>query len=487
MKKSFLLLSFLTLSAFSFLLNAQGQHVRNHIEWLKCDTLFTNSVTGIMVMDSRGNTVASWNPDLPLLTASTIKTISTGLILKALGPDYQFSTKIAHDGFIKNGVLYGNLYIVGGADPTLGSRDTVAIPVERIFEQWYTFISSAGIERINGSIVADDRFFTDEDIHPSWSWSNIGPSFGSGASGLSFCENSQFIRFVAGKNEGDDVIIESVYPEVPGMIFINRLTTSSSSAKERVSYYVSELDKKGELRGSIPAGKDSSVLQISNKFGPLACAFEFDKFLTGKGIKITRDILYASDLQNVPNQDSLAILGESFSPPLFSILNVTNRISNNFYAETFFKMLGKFYTGVGSYDSSRVAALRLMQDIGLKPRGYKQDDGSGLSRQNYVSARFFCKFFSKMKEFDIFDEYFVSFPQPGGPGTLKGVLGNSDPLKKSRIHAKSGSLSGVRCYAGYVEREDGEIWTFAILTNNYSVKTSAMQPGIEAFLESMIK
>ena len=92
-----------------------------------------------------------------------------------------------------------------------------------------------------------------------------------------------------------------------------------------------------------------------------------------------------------------------------------------------------------------------------------------------------------MKEFDIFDEYFVSFPQPGGPGTLKGVLGSAEPHKKSRIHAKSGSLSGVRCYAGYVEREDGEIWTFAILTNNYSVKTSAMQPGIEAFLESMIK
>jgi D-alanyl-D-alanine carboxypeptidase/D-alanyl-D-alanine-endopeptidase (penicillin-binding protein 4) len=468
-------------------INAQGHYVKKYIETLKKDTLFTNAVIGIMVMDSKGHTVASWNPDMPLLTASTMKTISTGLILKTLGPDYRFTTRLGHSGYISGGVLYGDLYIIGGADPTLGSKDTVATPIEKVFEMWYDFLNRAGIKRINGSIVADDRFFEEENIHPSWSWSNLGPSFGSGTSGLSFCENSQYFKLIPGINPGDDVAISSVYPEVPDMMYRNRMTTSVPEKDEGCDYYISAMERVGEFRGTLPAGKDSVIVQVSNKFGPLACAMEFRKYLEKRGVLSTREIRYAPDMYEATPQDLLQVIGETVSPPLISIINVTNRISNNFYAETFFKMLGKTLTGTGSYDSARVAARRVLQDMGLSLRGYRQDDGSGLSRQNYVSTRFFCNFFFKMKEIDTFEEYFASFPQPGGPGTLQTVLKEVDPTKKTKIHAKSGSLSGVRCYAGYVERENGELWTFAILTNNYSVRTSSMQPGVEGFLKSMLK
>ena len=143
-------------------------------EQMKTDSLLINAVVGILAVDENGRTIASWNPDMPLLTASTMKTITTGLGYEVLGPGYRFSTRIAYDGHIENGVLHGNLYIVGGADPTLGSRDTIAIPIDTVFNAWAQAVRKAGIRRINGRIVGDDRIFEEESIPSSWSYGNIG-------------------------------------------------------------------------------------------------------------------------------------------------------------------------------------------------------------------------------------------------------------------------------------------------------------------------
>jgi len=453
---------------------------------MKSDTLFTNSVTGIMVMDSKGKTIAQWNPDSPLLTASTMKTISTGLALKVLGPDFRFKTRIGYSGKIENGILDGDLYIIGGGDPTLGSKDTVAIPIEKVFGEWCDAIAAAGITKINGSIVGDDRFFEEETIPESWSWGNLGPDYGSAASGLSFCENIQYFTFVPGKSKGEPVELKNIYPAIPGMEYKNQLKTGASGTGDRSSYYVSDLAKIGVFKGTLPEGKDSVVVTGSSKFSPLMCAEEFRLFLIKKGIESNPEIQDIKNF-NAPAQSDLTVICETYSPVLKLIVNVTDRISNNFFAETIFKMIGKQVTGIGSYDSATVAAKKLLVEMGVNLKGYTQVDGSGLSRQNYVSARFFCNYFAKMKEMNNFAEFIGALPQPGGPGTLKNVLNNVDTRTKSRMHAKSGSLSNVRCYAGYVDRGKGKYYYFAILTNNYPSKASNMQVGVEGFLGALLK
>ena len=485
MKNSASLLLIILALATSYNSLAKDRNIQRHVNQMKKDTLFSNSVVGIMVMDSKGRGVASWNPDAPLLTASTMKTISTGLALQILGPDYRFKTRIGYSGIIRDSVLEGDLYIVGGGDPTLGSKDTVATPIEKIFTLWYDALKAAGIKKISGSIIGDDRFFENEAIPDSWSWSNLGPYFGSTASGLSFCENLQYFTFIPGKAKGEPVELSSVYPSLPGMVYKNKLLTGETGTGDRSSYYISDLAKIGEFKGSLGAGKESYILTGSSKFAPLMCAEEFRLFLASKGVECTSGIADISEIP-APPQEKLIIIGETYSPKLISIINVTNRISNNFYAETLFKMLGKQMTGVGSYDSSVVAAKRLLAGMGLSLKGYTQVDGSGLSRQNYVSARFFCKYFARMKEMSNFAEFIGTLPQPGGPGTLKNVLKDVESSTKSRIHAKSGSLSNVRCYAGYVERKGGDYYYFAILTNNYPARTSVMQVGVERFLGSLV-
>ncbi|MCF0174744.1 MAG: D-alanyl-D-alanine carboxypeptidase, partial [Bacteroidales bacterium] len=118
---------------------------------------------GVKVYNLRtGETVYSLNEDKRFVPASTIKTLCTGAALLSLGPDYRFKTTIAYDGFIdENGTLQGNLYIVGGADPTLGSRKKFANSLNEIYARWAEAISKTGIRKIAGSVIGDDRLFCD--------------------------------------------------------------------------------------------------------------------------------------------------------------------------------------------------------------------------------------------------------------------------------------------------------------------------------------
>jgi len=197
---------------------------------MKTDPMFQNAIIGILAVDDNGKVVAEWNSNMPMLTASTMKTISTGVGLAYLGKDFRYSTKIAYTGEIKEGVLEGNLHIIGGGDPTLGSKDTVAFAIDSIFGVWTAAIKSLGINRINGNIVVDDTYFVREQMPDSWSWGNFGASYGSTASGLSFYENVQDFKLYPGKSVGDAATIEVVYPQVPGLEVVNEVTTGPARA-----------------------------------------------------------------------------------------------------------------------------------------------------------------------------------------------------------------------------------------------------------------
>lgn len=465
--------------------------VQNYIDsQMKTDSLLINASVSINAIDGDGNTIASWNSDTPLLTASTMKTITTGVALEVLGSDYKFSTKIAYDGNIdKNGVLNGNLYIVGGGDPTLGSRDTIAFAADSIFGVWTNSIRAAGIKRINGKVIGDDRYLVDETIPGSWQWGDVGYDYGSGASGLAFAENLSYFEFEAGKEIGDPVSITPLDPYSPKMIYINEATTGEKGTGDDTRYRVSDLAPVGKFLGEYGIDRRKDTIAFSNKFGPITCANAFASFLANQGIINNGITDIKSELKANPNgvscQDKLTYICETFSPELIEIVNVTNRISNNFFAETLLKSVGKALCGESDYYHATKAVREYIESRGVSVFGFTQDDGSGLSRENYVSSKFFCNYYTMMSKSATFAAFFESLPGPGRPGTLKSVLRNEDPELKATIRAKSGSLSGTRCYAGYVDSKERGLIKFAILVNNYSCPTRMVQPLIEGFMKEL--
>ena len=280
------------------------------------------------------------------------------------------------------------------------------------------------------------------------------------------------------------------------MTYINEATTGPKGDGDNTEYYASSITPIGKFVGTYGIDAKPRTLAQSNKYGPATCASEFAAFLKKRGVgcKGITDVRQMEYDGAVPAQKDLVYIAETFSPELRRIVKVTNTISNNFFAETIFKMVGKTLierkTGEPcmnvSYGQARRIIKEYLKDRDVSTYGYTQDDGSGLSRQNYVSPRFFTRFYAMMAKSADFREYLSSFPGPGRPGTLQNVLRNADPDLKKTIYAKSGSLSSVRCYAGYVDSDRG-LLRFAILVNNYDCPTSKVQPKIEGFLEALAK
>ena len=149
--------------------------------------------------------------------------------------------------------------------------------------------------------------------------------------------------------------------------------------------------------------------------------------------------------------DSLKILGSSFSPTLDRIVFETNHASNNVYAETLFRTLGKTLRSSAGYDSSYVAINDAFAELGLAgQKGVRIQDGSGLSRQNLVSPEALCRFLYAMTSSPAFDVFLNSLPSPGFAGTLEYNMKGQPEALRSRVKVKSGSMEGVRCYSGYI-------------------------------------
>ncbi|MBO5418797.1 MAG: D-alanyl-D-alanine carboxypeptidase/D-alanyl-D-alanine-endopeptidase [Bacteroidales bacterium] len=428
----------------------------DHIQAIKeaaSASTFKDAVLSLCIMGMDGDKKLGINETKMLVPASNMKLISTGTALHELGPEFRFRTDIQYDGEISEGTLHGNLYIKGGADPTLGSKDTIATDLEITFLQWKKFLDDSGIQRIEGSVVGDGSWLDGMSEEQTWMWNDIGTYYGSGVTGLMFYENMQSFIAKPGLAEGDPVDIRPSYPDAPWMEFRYTCTTGKPKTGDRLYMFTSDLAPVAEIRGTLGIDRGTKRVDCSNKFPEYTCAHYFVEWLSRKGITCSEgaaDYKLGKDRRK-PDDSSRITAGSTFSPSLSRIAYTTNHASNNLYAETLLRTLGKELRSHSSYDSSYVAVndvlCRLMSG---NCTGIRIQDGSGLSRQNLVSAEFFCRFLNAMAGSPNFCCFLESLPRPGGNGTLHYNMSRVSSDIKSRIRVKSGSMNGIRCYSGYI-------------------------------------
>ena len=467
-----------------------AQSIQETIEAILNDPALSESIVGICARTGDGNTLADIDADNMILPASNMKLISTGTALHRLGPEHQLTTRIGHDGKIINGVLNGNLYIIGGGDPTTCSKDSIASPQDELFGQWEKMIRDAGIRRINGYVIGDGRFFDGMPEHPSWQWSDIGTYYGSGPTGLMFYENTQSFRASAGKNVGDAVNIVPSHPEAPWMEFRYNCTTGKAGTGDQLYMYASDLAPVAEIRGTFGVDRAAKRVDCTNKFPEYTLASYFADYLKAKGISSDgpADFRLCTGTDAKPLEE-VEIIGCTHSPSLKRIIYETNHQSNNLYAETLGKILSKTMTGSSCYDSTYVAMKAVMKELGVDTSyGIKMADGSGLSRKNYISADFFCRFLTAMMSSPHFEDYIHTLPSPGSNGTLASNMKGSPAEMKERIKVKSGSMEGVRCYSGYIIPSEGckdETIIFSIMVNNCTAPTWKLRQLLDKIMAAL--
>lgn len=451
------------------------------------DPALSDAVVGIYAQRGDGSTVVDINSKTMLVPASNMKLITTGAAIHTLGPDYRFKTAIGYDGSIEDGVLNGNLYIIGGGDPTLGSKDSIATDINVTFRKWEEMIRKAGIRKIEGRIIGDGRRIDGMAEESSWLISDAGTYYGTGVTGLMFYENMMSFSVSGGREVGSSVNITPHYPETPWMEFRYNCTTGGKGTGDLLYMYTSELAPIAEIRGTFGVDRGSKRVDFSNKFPEYTCASYFLNYLKKKGIQCSGGCGdFKLDKTWEANGD-ITVIGSTSSPSLSRIVFETNHASNNVYAETLMRTLGHEATGSACYDSSYVAMKDILKLLGANGN-VRIQDGSGLSRQNLVSPSFFCMFLERMMHSPHFEDYVASLPSPGGSGTLEYNMKNYPEAMKQRIKVKSGSMNGVRCYSGYIIPTDGckeDTIIFSIMVNNCTAPTWKVRPLLDRIMATL--
>ncbi len=487
-------------SAVAQVASVQGKTVRTkaqkYVEIASRSEILKSSVFGVLAMTEGGDTLASWNSDTRMIPASTMKLVTTGIAIHRLGPDFKYVTRIGYRGSVRDGVLDGDLYIIGGGDPTIASKDSIAIPRAMLFARWKSFLDKAGIKTITGHVIGDGRYFDGPQEKDTWSYQDIGTAYGAGFDGLCFYENAQDFKVSAGASVGSPVNVRVSFPVLPWMKYEYSGKTSPAGTGDELYLFNTEFLPCAEIRGSFAIDRKPKTEEFSNRFGAYTCAYYFCEFLKSNGISVSQgpaDVRHGRIRSNLSSLeygpyasrfDDLNMLGQTYSPSLKRIARETNLKSDNFYAETLFRTLGRRLHHSASYDSSYVAVNEVMRSLKVIADDARIVDGSGLARHNYVSPSFFVRFLSAMMDSPSFGDYIQTIGQPGGRH-YESRLREAPASMKARVHLKSGSMNGVRCFSGYIEPSAGsksDTIIFSIMTNNSLVPASRVDPVIDRII-----
>ena len=418
-----------------------------------------------------GEVIDSYRLDHVVPPASVMKLLTTGAALEILGPTYRFPTILEYSGSIENGVLHGDLYIRGGCDPSLGWKGRTGF-----LDKWVRAIKAAGIQRIDGSVVADMTMLDGDAQNPNWLCEDAGNYYAPGIFSLNYYGNTMNILLKSGE-PGSVATVVSTDPKVEDVYFINRIRC------DKISYdgaFVSGLPYSREryLTGAVPSNLGTFGLKGDLPNPGLLLARHLTQRLRDAGVRVERDATYVADYN--PLTPARMEIYTHYSEPLSEILKETNVNSNNLYAEALFRYLGTRYTLPGTIHNSQDFLRDYWRRRGVNIQNAIIKDGCGLAPQDAVSAKTFVQVLTIMSRSKNKSAWLASLPVSGQTGTLKTLCPQTE--LEGRIHAKSGTIAGTKNFAGYIDMPNGQTWVFAILINSAPGKAKNIQNIIQQYL-----
>lgn len=355
-------------------------------------------VFGLALVAPNGELVYGRDADRPLIPASTQKLVTAATTIEKLGPDFRLKTRLLATGPVKDGVLHGDLVLVGSGDPTLGDPrwgrvvpNRPRTPLESLAKQ----VAEAGIREVTGQVIGHAGVLPWQPEADGWKPSYIQRGYASRSSGL------------------------------------------TSNGGRRL------WESRGQVQGA-PAA--SPALETTNAL---------------------RDLLGAESVSihgppGITEDDPAGeIVAEIHSPELREMLRYTVQRSDNHLADALWRTAGRT-VGDGSWSSGGDAALEVLNALGVDTRGINFADGSGLSRDDRITARQLATLDAAMAA-KHGAEWTDLKAVAGQSGTLRGRL--SHTMARGALHGKTGTLRDVRALAGSVHGPHGR-WHFAVLGNH---------------------
>lgn len=421
---------------------------------------------GVHVVEiESGREVFGRRPDDLHIVASNTKLVTTAVALDRLGPGYLFETRFLLRGRIEGSSLDGDLAVVGGGDPNISGRhydgDSFAV-----FRRWAAALRERGVRRVEGDLFLDHGLFVGDEVHPDWPARGQDRWYQAPVSALSFSDNCVLVRVKPGERAGSPAAVELV-PDLDLFEVTNRAKTVAGRSRHGAQIGRRAGGDELTVQGTLTprGGKVERWVSVPNPVRYFGAGVR--TALALEGIELSGDLRPVSHLPGL-QWEGVA----THRTDLLTAIHVTNKRSQNFYAESLIKLVGAVGCGQGSWHAGIRAARELLADFGIAPGTYVMADGSGMSRGNRFTPRQLTTLLRSMYFHRWGREFLRSLPY-SGEQELSWNERLAEPPYLNNVFAKTGTLSGVSTLSGYAKGRSGRLYAFSILLNGNSGRRAA--------------
>lgn len=400
------------------------------------------------------------NADTPRNPASTMKLLTTLVALEELGPAYSWKTEAYAAAPVRNGVLDGDLYIKGYGDPYL------------VIEHFWRFLRAlrkGGLETIRGDLVLDEGFFeaapgrpADFDHRPQRAY-NVQPR--------ALLVNFQAVNIRFSPQPGAQRVQIVADPQPAQLAIDNRVQLARgpcAGGARAVGMRVAA--QRADLQRLVFSGRYSADCGDDEMYRVVA---ESGSYIHGvfKSLWTEMGGHFDGGVREGAVPEGAQLLHSALSPPLSEIIRVVNKYSNNVMTRQILLTLGaEKYGPPGTVDKGVQVLHEWLAQRKLDFPELVIENGSGLSREERISARHLGELLLRAYESPYMPEFLASLPILSMDGTLKRRYGGA---LAGRAHLKTGSLDNVRAQAGIVLDEKGRRVVMVILHNDARADTPA--------------
>ena len=404
----------------------------------------------------------SWQNQVPVNPASLMKLLTTTAALDLLGPAWTWNTPVWLTGTVQpNGVLEGNLVIKGSGDPKL--------VVERL---WLLLrrVQQLGVREIRGDIVLDRSIFVVPEQNPAdFDGEPLRP-YNASADALLINYKAMVMTFTPDTARG----VAWVSPDLPlaGHSLSASIPLSNATCGDWRSGLKADFSSASQWRlgGTYPGS-------CGEKFWPVAytdaksynerAVLGLWQNLGGKLTGVVRE-------GNAPNTSPTF---EFASPTVSEVIRDINKHSNNVMAQQlFFTLAAQQRSPAGLEAAREVLKAWVQEQVGEAGRALVVDNGSGLSRNNRVTAQLLTQLLRRTWNSPTMPELVSSLPIGGVDGTLR-----RSKSAAGRTHLKTGSLRDVVGIAGYVLAPNGQRFVLVGIINHPNA--NAARPALDALVQ----
>ncbi len=431
-----------------------------------------------------GMELASLNPKLTLTSASTTKLFSTAAALEILGPEFKPTTRLYIEGVVdEGGTLNGNIWIRGGGDPSLGSNYNDKVSQTNFLQIWSDTLKKMGINSISGSIISDGSDFEYSGVPDGWSWEDMGNYYGAGPSGICIYDNTLIYQFKTGNALNQPVELVSTFPFVSNLIFENYITCQPVKTDNSLIYGAPFSNYRFGT-GALPLNQNIFEVKGSLLDPEFQLAEAFTEYLISSEITVVGMPKCARLMENleINRYDKFKLVYTHSGLSVKELIKLTNVHSINLFAEQLLMLLSYQKNGIGSIKES-INILEGFWKPKMSSAGLVLRDGSGLSRTNSISSNHLVDLLKYMDSSQYSKEFYASLPVSATNGTLTPLC--KDKPCAGKVVAKSGTMSRVKSYAGYVNSNSGKKIAFAIVINNFNSDGLVLRAKLESILNAL--